>query len=326
MPGMRLLLPLLVLCVLVNPVKAAVQAMDDAGRLVRLEQPAKKIVSLSPHATELLFAAGAGDRVVAVSEYSDWPAAARLLPRVGSGAGLNIEAIIAQQPDLVVAWLSGNAKPQLHRLEKFGVKVFYSEPRDIDGIADDLLALGRLAGSEAKAQQAASAFREGVQALRSRYASRRPVTVFYQIWEQPLMTVNGHHLISHWLRLCGAENIFSGLPDLAPTVDLEAVLKADPEVLIAGRHPGKSNHWEARWRQWKGLRAVRNGHLYTVPADMLERQTPRALQAARELCEHIDQARSGSEVSSGRDARARPGPVQKGSGDVPAQTGNPIAD
>lgn len=316
---------LLVLCVLVNPVKAAVQAMDDAGRLVRLEQPAQRIVSLSPHATELLFAAGAGDRVVAVSEYSDWPPAARGLPRVGSGAGLNVEAIVAQQPDLVVAWLSGNAKPQLHQLETFDVNIFYSEPRDIGGIADNLLALGRLAGSEEKAQQAARTFREGVQALRLRYAGRRPVTVFYQIWEQPLMTVNGEHLISHWLRLCGAENIFSGLPDLAPTVDLEAVLKADPEVLIAGRHPGKSDHWETRWRKWKGLQAVRNGHLYTVPADMLERQTPRALQAARELCEHIDQARGDRKVSSGRGARAHPAPARPGSGGAPAQTGNPKA-
>ncbi len=322
---MRIFLTLLVLGVLVHPARAAVEALDDAGRLVRLEQPARRIVSLSPHATELLFAAGAGDRVVAVSEYSDWPPAARRLPRVGSGAGLNVEAIIAQRPDLVVAWLSGNAKPQLHQLEKFGVKIFYSEPRDIDGIADNLLALGRLAGSEVKARQAAKAFREGVEVLRLRYVGRRPVTVFYQIWEQPLMTVNGHHLISHWLRLCGAENIFSGLPDLAPTIDPEAVLKADPEVLIAGRHAGKSHHWEARWRKWKTLRAVRDGHLYTVPADMLERQTPRALQAARELCEHIDQVRRGEKGSSGRDARVRPEPVHQGSGDVPVQTGNPKA-
>jgi iron complex transport system substrate-binding protein len=288
---MKALFAILVISLLADVAVAAVEVIDDAGRTVRLEQPARRIVSLSPHATELLFAAGAGDRVVAVSEYSNWPPAARQLPRVGSGAGLNVEAIVAQRPDLVVAWLSGNASAQLRQLEAFGVPVFYSEPRDIDGIADNLLALGRLAGSEAQAEQAAKAFREGVRALRSRYAGRRPVTAFYQIWEQPLMTVNGRHLISHWMRLCGAQNIFAGLPDLASAVDPEAVLKADPEVLLAGRHPGKSANWQARWRQWKDLRAVRGNHLYTVPAETLERQTPRALQAAQELCEHIDEAR-----------------------------------
>ncbi|VAW73110.1 Vitamin B12 ABC transporter, substrate-binding protein BtuF [hydrothermal vent metagenome] len=273
---------------------AAVEVIDDAGRVVRLEQPARRIVSLSPHATELLYAAGAGEYVVAVSEYSNWPSAARKLPRVGSGAGLNVEAIVAQKPDLVVAWLSGNAKAQLQQLERFGVPVFYSEPRDIDGIAENLLALGRLAGSETVAESAALAFRGGVQALRKRYAGRRPVSAFYQIWSQPLMTINGQHLISHWLRLCGAQNIFTDLPDLAPAIDPEAVLKADPEMLLAGRHPGKREDWTARWRKWKGLRAVQSGYLFTVPAEILERQTPRALQAAQELCKHVDVVRQGA--------------------------------
>jgi len=270
---------------------AGVQVVDDAGRTVRLDQPARRIVSLSPHVTELLFAAGAGDRVVAVSEYSNWPPQAQRLPRVGSGSGLNVEAIVAQRPDLVVAWLSGNAKMQLRQLERFGVPVFYSEPAGIDGIAENLLALGRLAGTESKARQAAQAFREGVRALRAQYAGRRPVTAFYQIWPQPLMTINGRHMISHWMQLCGAQNIFADLPDLAPAVDVEAVLEADPEVLLAGRHPGKRSDWKARWRQWKTLRAVKFGHLYTLPAETLERQTPRALDAARALCEYVDAAR-----------------------------------
>ncbi len=281
----------LALVFLVTTANGAVEVTDDAGRTVRLEQPARRIVSLSPHATELLFAAGAGAQVVAVSGYSNWPPAARQLPRIGGGAGLNVEAIIAQQPDLVVAWLSGNAKSRLFQLEHFGIPVFYSEPRDIDGIAENLLALGRLAGSEAKAQQAARAFRAGVRTLRERYAGRRPVTAFYQIWPQPLMTINGQHMISHWMQLCGAENIFAGLSDLAPVIDQEAVLKANPEVLFAGRHPGKRTDWESRWRQWKGLRAVQANHLYTLPAETLERQTPRALQAAQELCARVDEVR-----------------------------------
>ena len=288
---MKLLLVILLSGLLATVATAAVEVTDDAGRTVRLEQPARRIVSLSPHATELLYAAGAGEWVVAVSEYSTWPPAARQLPRVGSGAGLNVEAIVAQQPDLVVAWQSGNTKPQLQQLERFGVPVFYSEPRDIDDIADNLLLLGRLAGTGERAAQTARAFRDGVSVLRERYAGRRPVTAFYQIWPQPLMTINGNHLISHWMQLCGAQNIFADLSDLAPAVDPEAVLKADPEVLLAGRHSGKSADWETRWRQWKGLRAVQGNHLYTVPAETLERQTPRSLQAAEELCAHIDSVR-----------------------------------
>ena len=278
-------------CLLPLAATAAVEVVDDLARTVRLEQAARRIVALSPHVTELLFAAGAGDRVVAVSDYSDWPPAARELPRVGGGAGLNLEAIVALRPDLVVAWASGNARSTLERLERFGIPVFYSEPPDIDGIARNLLALGRLAGTGRRASDAARAFREGVAELRARYAGRRPVTAFYQIWEQPLMTVNDRHMISHWLRLCGARNIFADLPELAASVDLEAVLEVDPEVLLAGRHPGKATDWTARWRQWPRLRAVRSGHLYTLPAETFERQTPRALEAARELCADIDAAR-----------------------------------
>jgi len=293
---MKLLLVTLLSGFLASAANAAVEVTDDAGRTVRLEQPARRIVSLSPHATELLYAAGAGEWVVAVSEYSTWPPVARQLPRVGSGAGLNVEAIVAQKPDLVVAWLSGNAKPQLQQLERFGVPVFYSEPRDIDDIANNLLLLGQLAGTEAKAEKIARAFRDGVSLLRERYAGRHPVTAFYQIWSQPLMTINGDHMISHWMQLCGAQNIFADLSDLAPAVDPEAVLKADPEVLLAGRHSGKSADWETRWRQWKGLRAVQGNHLYTVPAETLERQTPRALQAAEELCAHINAVRRGGQA------------------------------
>lgn len=298
MGAMKLLMLVLLSGFLVTAANARVEVTDDAGRTVRLEQPARRIVSLSPHATELLYAVGAGEHVVAVSEYSNWPSAALQLPRVGSGAGLNVEAIVAQQPDLVVAWLSGNAKPQLQQLERFGVPVFYSEPRDIDGIADNLLALGRLTGGEVKAVQVAQAFRDDVRNLQERYAGRRMVTAFYQIWSQPLMTINGQHMISQWMQLCGAQNIFADLPDLAPAIDPEAVLRADPEVLLAGRHSGKSADWEARWRQWKGLRAVQANHLYTVPAETLERQTPRAVQAAQELCAHIDAARRDRQLVS----------------------------
>jgi iron complex transport system substrate-binding protein len=268
-----------------------VTAVDDAGREVRLAAPARRIVSLAPHVTELLFAAGAGERVVGVSEHSDYPPRAARLPRVGGGAGLDLEAIVELSPDLVVAWKSGNAPGQLAQLQRLGLVLFYSEPEELEAIATSLERLGALAGTAAAASQAAAAFREGVARLASRYAGREPVRVFYQIWERPLMTVSGRHMISAWLRVCGARNIFSGSSKLAPAVSLEAVLAADPEVIVAGRYPGKGQGWRKLWEAWPQLSATARRYLYSVPAELMERQTPRALIAARELCGHIDGAR-----------------------------------
>jgi iron complex transport system substrate-binding protein len=265
--------------------------VDDAGREVSFPRPVQRIVSLAPHVTELLYAAGAGDKVVGVSEFSGYPAAARELPKIGGGAGLDLEAILALRPDLVVAWRSGNSRAQLQRLEQLGLTLFYSEPRDIEHIATSLERFGKLAGSESIARKTAQDFRQGVRKLGDRYAGRNRVRVFYQIWQRPLMTVNGRHMISAWLRLCRAENVFAQLPDLAPVVDAEAVLKANPEVLLAGRYAGKGEDWKAFWLRWPQLRAVAGKHLYTVPAETMERYTPRALSAATELCEHIDRAR-----------------------------------
>lgn len=287
---MKFFWPVLIALLACGPVRA-IEVIDDAGRSVRLSAPAQRIVSLAPHITELLFAAGAGDRVVGVSQFSDYPPEAAVLPQVGGGAGLDLEAIIGLQPDLVVAWQSGNSAGQLRQLERLGVTLFYSEPGMIDSIAANLERLGRLSGTETLAAAAARAFRDAVQSLRLRYAGREPVTVFYQVWEHPLMTVNGEQLISDWIRLCGGVNVFEDLSELAPVIDVEAVLQADPQVLIAGRYRGSDDGWRGPWLRWPQLRAVANGHLYTVPAEMIARQTPRALPAVEELCGYLEMAR-----------------------------------
>lgn len=272
---------------------ADIRVTDDAGRVRVLARPAQRVISLAPHTTELLFAAGAGDRVVAVSAYSDFPPRARTLPRVSGGGGIDVERILALQPDLVVAWQSGNSARQLEQLTRLGLSVFYSEPRSIDGIATNLERLGRLTGSEQTAGRAAAAFRRRVEQLRRRFHGRRPVSVFYQIWERPLMTVNGQHLISAWLRLCGGRNLFAGLHELAPTVSREAVIAADPDAIVAGSYSGKGDAWQAPWRQWPQMKAVRRHHLLTVPAAAMERPTPRAVRAAETLCVKLDQVRDG---------------------------------
>jgi iron complex transport system substrate-binding protein len=272
------------------PAGADISVRDDTGKLVVLEKPAQRIISLAPYITELLFAAGAGKAVVGVTEYSDYPEAARLLQQVGGGGGLDLEAVIALQPELVVAWQSGNPRGQVERLQSLGITVFLSEPRRLGDVPATLQRLGRLAGTEAVAAVQADSFNRRYAALREKYAQRPKVSVFYQIWEQPLMTLNGEHLFSDVLRLCGGENVFKALPALAPQIDIEAVLLANPDVIVIAADD-ESSPLLAAWQRWPQLSAVKQGHVYAVPRDQLVRHSPRILDGAERLCELLDGAR-----------------------------------
>jgi len=291
---MRTLLCLLLLSLLLAPDANAADIVvrDDAGRQVVLERAARRIVSLAPHATELLFAAGAGNRVVGVVGNSDYPAGARERPVVGNAASLNLEAIIALRPDLVVAWKSGNNGAALERLAGLGVAVFYSEPRRLEDVASNLQRLGTLAGTAATAQSAARQFLEDYRQLAREYAGRATVRTFYQIWAQPLITVNGQHLISQVIGLCGGRNIFTGLDALAPVVNREAVLVADPQIIIAGGKPGERARQLDSWQAWTQVSAVKNRQLYLIDPDLIQRQGPRILEGARIMCRQIEKARS----------------------------------
>src|SRR5690606_9795784 len=203
---------------------AAISVVDDAGVTVTLQQPARRIVTLSPHAAELVHAAGGGDYLIGVSEFSDYPPSVKALPSLGSSAALDIERILALKPDLVVAWSSGNSARQLARLRQMGFPVYQSEPRDFETIATSLDRLSRLTGTEKVGLEEARRFRQRWQELSARYQGLAPVRVFYQIWRAPLMTVNDQHLVSEALRLCGGRNVFGHLPHLAPVVSMESVL------------------------------------------------------------------------------------------------------
>ncbi len=273
---------------------AGSSVVDDAGRRVELPAPARRIVSLAPHATEILFAVGAGERLVAVMGHSDHPAAARDLPRLGSHAGLELERLLALQPDLVVAWGSGNGRRALASLEALGLAVFVSEPRSLEAVASGLERLGRLAGTAEEGRQAAAQFRRRWRALEERYAGRPELAVFYQVWGDPLITVNGEHLISRLIRLCGGRNVFADAPTLAPRVSLEAVLAARPEVIVAGTAQGAADAALAAWRDWPELPAVARGDLHALPADLLNRPGPRVMEGAERLCRRLEQARRGA--------------------------------
>ena len=274
------------------PAWSAILVTDDAGNRVTLERPAQRIISLAPHITELLFAAGAGDAVVGVSEYSDYPAAAAGLPRVGGGNGLDLEAIIGLQPDLVIAWQSGNPLHQVQRLQQLDLQVFISEPRRLEDVVNSLERFGRLTGRTSVAQARAMAFRQQHDALAQRYALRKTVSVFYSIWQRPLMTVNDTHLISDVIRLCGGRNVFARLPGLAPQISVESVLLADPQAIIAPGEDEELVELRQTWGRWPELTAVRNGNLYTLPRDLMVRHSPRVLEGAERLCRLLDEVRS----------------------------------
>ncbi len=270
---------------------ADIVVRDDSGATLRLPAPARRIVSLAPHLTENLFAAGAGQRVVGVVDYSDHPEAARRITGVGDYSLPNLEAIVALRPDLVVAWRGGNPDAVLRKLRRLGLKVHETQPGRLEDIPNSIEQLGRLAGTEAVAEQAAARFRQRLASLRARYADQARVPVFYQIWHQPLMTVGGGQIISDAIRLCGGENIFAGLAGMAPSVSVEAVLAADPEAIIASGMGRDTPVGLEDWRRWTRLKAAARGNLFFVPADLMQRPTPRLLDGAEQLCRHLETAR-----------------------------------
>jgi iron complex transport system substrate-binding protein len=281
----------LVTLIAARGVVASVTATDDAGNVVTLARPAERIVSLAPHATELLFAAGAGASVVGVVAHSDWPREARSLPRVGDANALDLERIVAFTPDLVVAW-PYTMPAQLAALRARGATIFVSDPKTIAGIARDLEALGTLAGTDAAAQPAAAALRARDAALAAKYRSASAISVFYEVWNDPLQTIGGRHLISQAIALCGGANVFGAQTLAAPTVSFEAVVAAAPEAIIAGSDDGRRPPWLDDWKRWRDVPAIRHGNLFVANGDLLHRSGPRFVDGVESLCAMLDEARA----------------------------------
>ena len=265
---------------------------DETGHEIRLKAPARRIITLAPHATELLYAASAGDRLVGTVEYSDWPPTAKQIPRIGGYDRFDLEAISALKPDLVIAWESGNPAAQVAKLKSLGLTVYTTQPNRMADIAGQLERYGQLAGSAATADAAAAQFRQRLERLRQTYAGKPPVRVFYQIWINPLMTVGGPQIISDAIRLCGGENVFGHLTQMAPAVSVEAVLAADPEAIVATGMGDARPEWLDDWNKWTRLTAVRRGNLFHINPDIMQRHTPRILDGAEQLCADLDIARS----------------------------------
>jgi iron complex transport system substrate-binding protein len=263
---------------------------DDRGASVTLGARPARIVALSPHLVEIAYAAGAGEQLAAVVRFSDYPPDARRLPQIGDAARIDLERVLAIKPDLVLGWRSGNPPGDLQRLERRGFRVFVTEPRRLRDIPRLLRTVGALAGTQDSAEASALRFEAELEVLRSQYGGRTPVRVFYEIWHRPLLTVNGAHAIGDVIALCGGVNVFSDVPVLTPSVSLEAVAQARPQLILGGGSAMGEDDLAAEWRRTRPatLRAV---PVRYVPPDLIQRQTPRLARGARLVCEHIDGVR-----------------------------------
>lgn len=271
---------------------AQISVIDDFGNTVTLQSPAKRIVSLAPHITETLYAAGAGDNIIATVRYSDYPAAALDIPIIGSYKEVSYESLLSLNPDLVIVWASGNGDEITARIKSLGLTVFLDEPRNIEDIASSLRRFGKLTGNEVTAEIEAASFMKKLAALRRDYREDEVLDVFYQVWNDPLTTLNGDHLISNIIRLCGGRNIFADVIPLAPVVNAESVLTADPQIIVVSGMGNDRPEWLDEWKAWPGLAANDNDQLHYIPPDLLQRNSPRVIQGAEMMCDIIDEARA----------------------------------
>ena len=271
---------------------APVSVTDFTGHEVRLPHPAHRIVALTPHLVENLFTAGLGKRVVGTVRYSNYPPAAAHIQRVGGYNSLSLEAIVAKKPDLVVAWAEGGSPDIIRRLRALGIAVYVDDPRRLSGIARTIRDLGVLGHTEARADRAATAFEHRISKLRERYAHRRPVSLFWEVWSDPLRTLSNAGMTGAVIRLCGGRNVFAHAATLAPQVSIESVIARDPEAIVASGVAETRANWKAYWKQWPAIPAVAGDHFVTVPSDLISRPTVRLAEGATTLCRGLDRVRT----------------------------------
>ena len=279
-------------CLLPFTASAEVRLTGADGVTVTLKAPAQRVVSLAPDMAELLYDVGAGLALKGTVQYSDYPEAAKAVPRVGDGFHVDLEKVLALKPDLVLAWAGGTPQALTDKLRALGLPVLAIGTHELTDIAANLETLGKATGHEADAARAAGDFRERLATLQDAYAKAVSIRVFYEVSEEPMYTVGGAQSISRLMRLCGGRNIFADLSELGPAVGLEAVLARDPQVIITGDGEGDVTERFKHWQQWPQLSAVRYKNLYAVNDDWISRATPRLLDAGKQLCEDLDKARA----------------------------------
>ena len=271
---------------------AAIEVIDDNGHKLTIANAAQRIISLSPNTTEILFHIGAGEKIVGADEYSNYPQAANKIVRVNNHAAANYELILSLKPDLVIAWQSGNGEKIISRIRELNIPVFVVETASLEDIPDLYRRLGQLSGYADQANTQAEKFSQRLNQLRKSFSSKKDIRVFYQIWNEPLMTLNGDHMVTDMIELCGGVNVFSDAAALVPYVNIESVVAANPQIIISGGNNKTDLLDSGFWRKWSGISAVKNQHLYAIPSDLLQRHSDRILDGTSLMCEYIDLVRS----------------------------------
>lgn len=271
-----------------------ITVVDDIGRQVSVSEPAMRLISLSPHITELLFEIGIGERIVGTVRYSDFPPEAGSIQRVGDAFSVNIEMLVQLEPDLVIAWHSGGSGRTISKIESLGIPVYFNEAKNLAGIGDSGAKIAILAGIEEAGATIAEQYQRTLQRIKKQHASDVRVKIFYQISDLSLYTVNRDHLIGEAIRLCGGDNIFADSIIRVPQVGIEAVIAASPDVIVysSGNEDRADNHWTNRWRRFDTIPAVANGHLYSLPADIITRPSFRMVEGIEKLCQLMNLART----------------------------------
>jgi len=263
-------------------------ALQDLQEL-QDKPPAKRIIALSPHGVEMLFAIGAGESIVATTDYADYPDAAKNIPSIGGYYGIQIERVIELDPDLIVVWQSGNKIGDINQLRDLGFTLFNSDPKELADVATDIELLGQLTGHQQQAQQVATDYRQQLAQIRQQNQAKPAVKVFYQLWSTPLMTVAKGSWIQHLIEVCHGENVFYDAASEYPQISIENVLLTGAEVILQSQDEG--NVQGILWADWPELPAVKNHHIYQLDADLLHRATPRAIQGVNAVCEALDKVR-----------------------------------
>ncbi len=268
---------------------AEISLRDDLDRPILLKQPARRIVTLAPFLTELVFTAGAGDRIVGVSAYSDYPPEAKKLPQVGTAVSLSLEQVAALAPDLVLAWRDSVRPEDIERLARLGAAVYVAQSRNFEDVPRNLAAIGELTGRDVS--RAIAEYERRLANLRRDNAGKRKVTAFLEIWNRPLTTIAGRHFMNEALEICGARNVFRDLDGVAPVVSWEQVYLRDPQVVVGISSAASEGEFRANWRTRTVLSAVKGGRLVFIDADRIQRLTARTPDGVAALCEGIDRYR-----------------------------------
>jgi iron complex transport system substrate-binding protein len=286
------------------PLAAATTVTDDTGQRVTLPHQPERIVSLAPGATEMLFAAGVGDRLVATVDFSDEPAAAKRVPRIGDVTAIDMERLVALRPDVVVVWPGGGNPAQIEKIARLGIPIYRQQVNRLADLPASLRRLGALNSNGSVAEQAASALTAELARIAREYgggagaaaakaagakaaevpAAGAPPTVLLEVWNRPIYTVGGTQLMSDALTLCGVRNVFGDLRELGPIIDTEAVIARNPDIIVAAAPPGEGASWLAEWRRFGSLKAVKTGRLVAFEDPRLVRLGPSVVAAAEALC------------------------------------------